>query len=136
MHRVIVAGGATLVRDGYAHIIDGSPTFLATTPSDLLLIEAHELAGVPPVATQQSLRQAAARTRVVLLGNPPTDLALLVGAGVTGVLGLHLELDHFFTALDLVSRGGMVISPAPTHATSAPSVLRHSHRSPAESARS
>ncbi|MFB7225137.1 response regulator transcription factor [Streptomyces sp. NPDC056227] len=135
MHRVIVAGGATLVRDAYAHIIDGSPTFtlqaqtptfaealtfLATTRSDILLIEAHELAGVPPVATQQSLRQAAARTRVVLLGNPPADLALLVGAGVTGILGLHLELDHFFTALDLVSRGGMVISPAPTHATSAP----------------
>ncbi|MET8745640.1 LuxR C-terminal-related transcriptional regulator [Streptomyces sp. NPDC004728] len=39
---------------------------------------------------------------------------------MTGILGLHLELDHFFTALDLVSRGGMVISPAPTHANSAP----------------
>ncbi|MFJ1748988.1 response regulator transcription factor [Streptomyces sp. NPDC088116] len=136
MHRVLLAGGPALVRDAYAHVIAASPAFviqaqtatlaealtvLTSTTCDLLLIDARELARATSAAAQVSLRHAAARTRTVVLGTiPPAELPLLTEAGVTGVLGPYLEPDEFFTALDVVCRGAIVISPAPSHAPGAP----------------
>ncbi|MFJ8754937.1 response regulator transcription factor [Streptomyces sp. NPDC102441] len=127
MYRVLLAVGPALVRDAYAHVIAASPAFslraqtetlaealtvLSTTTCDILLIETRELGGATPAA---ALRQASGQVRIVVLGNiPPAELVLLAGAGVTGVLGLYLEADEFLTALDVVCRGGMVISPAPS----------------------
>ncbi|MYU35336.1 DNA-binding response regulator [Streptomyces sp. SID8358] len=136
MHRVLLAGGPALVRDAYAHVIVASPAFVlqgqtatltealtALTPTtcDLLLIEARELARVPWAAAQVSLRLAAARTRTAVLGTiSPAGLPLLTEAGVTGVFGPCLEPDAFFTALDAVCRGAMVIAPAPSRTPPAP----------------
>jgi DNA-binding NarL/FixJ family response regulator len=142
MPRVLLAGGPTLVRDAYAHVIAASPAFslqahtatiaealtiLSTTACDIVLIEARELAGATPTAAWTSLNQASAHARIVVLGSvPAAELALLTRAGVTGVLGIYLEPDEFLNALDIVCRGGMVISPAPSTApaaTTAPALL-------------
>lgn len=73
MPQVLLAGGPTLVRDAYAHVIAASPAFslqahtatiaealtiLSTTACDIVLIEARELAGATPTATWTSLNQA------------------------------------------------------------------------------
>ncbi|MER6237201.1 response regulator transcription factor [Streptomyces clavifer] len=136
MHRVILAGGPALVRDAYRHIIAASPAFarpaqtaslseavttLTATTCDLLIVEAQELDRPTSAAAQVRLHQAAARTRVVVLGKiPPSELPSLTGAGVSGVLGPHLEAGEFLTALDVICRGAMVISPAPAQAPLTP----------------
>ncbi|WP_329060160.1 response regulator transcription factor [Streptomyces sp. NBC_01429] len=136
MHRVLLAGGPILVRDAYARVIAASPAYvlqaqiatfaealatLTSTTCDLLLIEAHELTRTPSAAAQVSLRHAAVCTRIAVLGTiSPAELPLLTEAGVTGVLGPCLEPDEFLTALDVICRGAMVISPAPSHAPSVP----------------
>lgn len=134
MHRVLLAGGPTLVRDAYARVIAASPAFAlpAQTPTlsdalanlttcDLLLIDAQELIRDTSAAAQIRLRHAAACTRVVVLGHvAPAELPFLTGAGVTGVLGPYLGPDDFLTALDVIHGGAMLISPAPAHAAPTP----------------
>ncbi|MFE5240435.1 MULTISPECIES: response regulator transcription factor [unclassified Streptomyces] len=135
MHRVVLAGGPTLVRDAYAHVIAAAPAFtlqahtatltqalngLHPTACDLLLIDAHELARAP-LAPVKALSHAALHTRVAVHGAVPSaELPLLAEAGVTGVLGPFLEPHEFLTALDAVCRGAMVISPAPLRAPAGP----------------
>ncbi|MFC8823847.1 DNA-binding response regulator [Streptomyces sp. NPDC057137] len=148
MHRVLLTGGPTLVRDAYAHIIGASavltlqgqtatlPDALAQLPAvrpDLLLIDAGALPNSPTAATQLVLRQAAAGTRLAVIGSvPPSDIAFFVRAGVTGILGRDIDVPHFVAALDLVSGGGLVISSLDallaahnTRAVAPPSALEH-----------
>lgn len=129
MHRVHLTGGPTLVLDAYAHVIGGSAnltvqgqtsTFvhaLEILPSarpDVLLLHANALADAKPAVNQQRLRRAAARSRLAVIGDISTsDIASYMSTGVTGILSQDLDVAQFLTALELVSRGGLVIAPAP-----------------------
>ncbi|MFI1015761.1 LuxR C-terminal-related transcriptional regulator [Streptomyces sp. NPDC020965] len=138
MHRVLLAGGPTLVRDAYARVIAASPAFARPAQTatltdaltglntcDLLLVDTQELIRGPSAAAQIRLLHAAACTRVVVLGHvPPAELSFLTSAGVTGVLGPYLAPDDFLTALDVICGGAMVISPAPAHTAQPPTVHR------------
>ncbi|MFF5965168.1 LuxR C-terminal-related transcriptional regulator [Streptomyces collinus] len=136
MHRVILTGGPALMRDAYAHIIEGSPllTVQAQVPAlddaltqlpslrpDILLIDALAFAPRPRTATLLALRQAAPRTALAVVGDTPAeDISSLLNAGVTGILSHDVEATPFMVALDLVRRGGLVISSAPPAARTSP----------------
>ncbi|GAA3918278.1 response regulator transcription factor [Streptomyces lacrimifluminis] len=135
MHRVLLTGGHALVRDAYAHLIEASAalTVQAQIPAldqaldqllflrpDILVIDTLALAPSPRTTTLLSLRQAAARTRLALIGDIPVeDVDSLLRVGVTGILSPHVEVDHFVMALDVVGRGGLIVS-SPTDRTSTP----------------
>ncbi|WP_371621528.1 response regulator transcription factor [Streptomyces sp. NBC_01116] len=134
MHRVLLTGGPTLVRDAYARVIAASPAFAhpaqtatltdaltGLTTCDLLLVDTQELNRGPSAAAQMRLLHATACTRVAILGHvTPAELPFLTSAGVTGVLGPYLAPDDFLTALDAICGGAMVISPAPAHTAQPP----------------
>jgi DNA-binding NarL/FixJ family response regulator len=136
MHRVILTGGPALMRDAYAHIIEGSSllTVQAQVPAlddaltqlpslrpDILLIDSLAFAPRPRTATLLALQQAATRTALAVVGDTPAeDISSLLNAGVTGILSHDLEATPFTVALELVRRGGLVISSAPAAARTTP----------------
>ncbi|MET7695634.1 response regulator transcription factor [Streptomyces sp. NPDC005483] len=126
MHRVLLTGGPALLREAYARVIEDSALLtvqaqipdlasaLAQLPSlrpDILLIDAMAMASSPRTTTLLSLRLAAARTTLAVIGETPAEEAgSLLRVGVTGILGQQMEAAAFVVALDLISRGGTVIS--------------------------
>ncbi|MFD9327701.1 response regulator transcription factor [Streptomyces sp. NPDC060065] len=138
MHRVLLTGGPALIRDAYAHIIEGSTllTVQAQIPAlddaldqlpslrpDLLLIGSLALTPHPQTPTLLSLHQAAAQTTLAVVGDTPSRaISPLLHAGVTGILGHDIEATPFVMALDLVRRGGLVVSSPSTGTTPIPPV--------------
>jgi DNA-binding NarL/FixJ family response regulator len=73
------------------------------------------LAPSPNTTTLLSLRRAAARTTLAVIGDTPAeDVDPLLRAGVTGVLDRQMEAAPFVMALDLIGRGGTVVSSPST----------------------
>lgn len=132
MHRVLLTGGPALLREAYARIIEDSAFLtvqaqipdlahaLAQLPSirpDILLIYALALAPSPSTTTLLSLRRAAARTTLAVIGDTPAEeVGPLLRAGATGILGRQMEAAPFVMALDLIGRGGTVVSSPSTDA--------------------
>ncbi|WP_328372777.1 hypothetical protein OG800_34430 [Streptomyces sp. NBC_00445] len=130
MHRVLLTGGPALLRGAYARVIEDSTLLtvqaqipdlasaLAQLPSlrpDILLIDAMAMASSPRTTTLPSLRRAATRTTLAIIGETPAEKAgSLLRVGVTGILGQQMEAAAFVVALDLISRGGTVISSPST----------------------
>jgi len=130
MHRVYLTGGPALLREAYARIIEDSAFLtvqaqipdlapaLAQLPSarpDILLIDAMALAPSPNTTTLLSLRRAAARTTLAVIGDTRAeDVDPLLRAGVTGILDRQMEAAPFVMALDLIGRGGTVVSSPST----------------------
>jgi DNA-binding NarL/FixJ family response regulator len=114
------------MRDAYAHIIEGSNLLtvqaqipaladaLAQLPSlkpDILLIDSLALCPHPRTTTLMALRLAASQSALAVVGDPPSgDISSLLNVGVTGILSHDVEATPFVVALDLVSRGALVIS--------------------------
>ncbi|WP_406283398.1 LuxR C-terminal-related transcriptional regulator [Streptomyces sp. NBC_00209] len=135
MQGVFLAGGSTLERNAYEHIINRSRTLtmlghtatlaealkevLCSRP-DLLLIDKGTLPPAVLAPPRMVLRQAATLTRLAFIGTVPVgEIASYLRDGVTGILSHEMDTDQFVTGVDLVSRGGVVISP-PTIFDAAP----------------
>lgn len=126
MHRVLLTGGPALPREACARVIEDSVLLtvqaqipaltdaLARLPAmkpDILLVDALALAASPQSTTLRSLRRAAGHTAVAVIGGPSAEEAgSLLRLGVTGILDPHMEAAPFVMALDLIGRGGVVIS--------------------------
>jgi len=139
MHRVILTGGPALTRDAYAHIIEGSTflsvqaqipalddalTQLPSTGPDILLIDSLALAPRPRTGTLLALHQAASQTALAVVGDIlAEDISSLLHVGVTGILSHDLDATPFLVALDLVCRGGLVVSSAPVAARTSPTLV-------------
>ena len=126
MHRVLLTGGPSLLREAYARIIEDSALLTVQVQIPDL---AHALAQLPSLRPRTSssstpwhwlppraprhccpCAEPAARTTLAVIGDTPAEeVGPLLRVGATGILGRQMEAAPFVMALDLIGRGGTVV---------------------------
>ncbi|MFJ8148701.1 LuxR C-terminal-related transcriptional regulator [Streptomyces sp. NPDC096048] len=141
VNKVIVAGGPSLVRAALAKVIDASLTMRvvgevahrddfedlleAGADPDLVLLDSSIDTG-RPVDFTGLIREVRAVARTVVFGVPSAqEVDAQVRAGATGILTADVSASQLVSALETVSRGGLVIAlgTVPSVDTASPQVV-------------
>ncbi|MEV7784374.1 response regulator transcription factor [Streptomyces sp. NPDC088106] len=126
MDTVIVAGGPSLVRAALTKVIDASDTLRVTgtaadrdelrdlldarAPADVVLLDRSVRTGEAADFTGL-IGEICAVTRTVVFGAPSAqEVDAQVRAGATGVLAADVSASQLVSALETVSRGGLVVA--------------------------
>lgn len=125
--RVVIADDHPVVRDGLVAMLETQPEFTVSgeagngqealvlvdnTDPDVLLLDL-EMPGTDGVAVLQTLRETAARTRVIIFTVFDTDERIIaaVEAGAAGYLLKGAPRAQVFDAIRQVAAGGSLLAP-------------------------